>query len=258
ISLPTSDATVVVCTESAMSKDFIAHATRPLVTYGVHDGNFTAGNILWGEKTSFDIMHHDSVLAQVEMSLLGEHNIQNIVGVAAFLFSRNLVTPEQFVKAVDTFRGIVRRLDRKSEKTTIPIFEGFGTSYEKAKSAVAAMKQHFPTRRIVIVFEPHTFSWRNRDALHWYDTVFEGATKVFVYEPASQGASTHAQSTQEEIVSRINNSGTNAIAIINEQQTLNMLDAELTENDCVLLLTSGDLGGLIESIPKLAERMFPK
>jgi UDP-N-acetylmuramate: L-alanyl-gamma-D-glutamyl-meso-diaminopimelate ligase len=43
--------------------------------------------------------------------------------------------------------------------------EGFGSSYEKARSAIAAMKQHFPDRRLIVVFEPHTFSWRNRDAL---------------------------------------------------------------------------------------------
>lgn len=258
LKLPAQGATIVVCAEGAMSKQLITQAGRPVVTYGVREGDFTATNIVWGEYTMFDIMCNGSAVVHIEMSLLGEHNIQNIVGVAAFLFSRQLVSPEQFAKAVASFKGLVRRLDKKSDKTTIPIFEGFGTSFEKAKSAIAAMRQHFPTRRLLIVFEPHTFSWRNRAALHWYDTVFEGASNVYVYEPASQGAATHAQSTQEEIVARINASDTTAVAIINEQQALGLFDTELQENDCVLLLTSGDLGGLIESIPKLAEQKFPK
>jgi len=258
LALPPEGATIVVCAEAAMSKDLLAKISRPTVTYGVHEGDFTAANIRWGEKTSFDIKRGDALLARIETTLLGEHNIQNIVGVATFLFSKQLITPEQFARAVATFRGIIRRLDKKSDKTLVPIFEGFGTSFEKAKSAVAAMKQHFPTRRLVIVFEPHTFSWRNREALHWYDTVFLGAAQVLVYEPASQGATTHAQSTQEEIVARIAASGTDAVAITSEEQTLAMLETELGENDCILLLTSGDLGGLIESIPKLAEQKFPK
>lgn len=256
--LPPEGATTVICTEGAMSKDLVASISRPVVTYGVHEGNFTAANITWGEKTSFDIVHNGKRLVQVKMSLLGEHNIQNIVGVAAFLFSRNLVTPDQFASATASFKGIVRRLDKKSDRTTIPIFEGFGTSFEKAKSAIAAMKQHFPTRRLVIIFEPHTFSWRNREALPWYDTVFAGAAKVYVYEPATQGATTHQQSGHEEIVARIRAHGIDTIAITNEQQALDMLKTELQENDCVLLLTSGELGGLIESTPKLAEQKFPK
>ena len=32
----------------------------------------------------------------------------------------------------------------------------------------------------------------------------------------------------------------------------------LKKDDVVILMTSGDLGGLIESVPKLAEEMFPK
>ncbi len=258
VALPPEGATIVVCTETAMSKSLLAKTSRPVVTYGVHEGAFTAANIVWGEKTSFDVKQGDALLTRVETSLLGEHNIQNIVGVAAFLSSRELVSAEQFANAVATFKGIVRRLDKKSEKTSVPIFEGFGTSFEKAKSAIAAMQQHFPNRRLLIVFEPHTFSWRNREALHWYDTVFAGASKVFVYEPALQGATTHAQSTQEEIVACIAASGTDAVAITSEVQTLALLHTELQENDCILLLTSGDLGGLIESIPKLAEQKFPK
>jgi hypothetical protein len=106
-----------------------------------------------------------------------------------------------------TFLGIKRRLDRKSLRTRLPIYEGFGSSYDKARSAIAAMKLHFPGRRLVAVFEPHTFSWRNRATLHWYDDAFAGCDEVLVYEPASQGAGTHDQVTQDEIVARIRSGG---------------------------------------------------
>ena len=95
----------------------------------------------------------------------------------------------------------------------MPVYEGFGSSYEKARSAIAAAKLHFPERRLVIVFEPHTFTWRNRAAIAAYDDVFAGAAKVFIFEPASQGAGTHAQLTQDEIVARMKAAGFDAEAI---------------------------------------------
>ena len=32
------------------------------------------------------------------------------------------------------------------------------------RRAIAGMRLHFPARRLVVVFEPHTFTWRNRTA----------------------------------------------------------------------------------------------
>ncbi len=251
--------TVVVCTSGVLSAEYIntCRAMRGVVTYGVNEGDYIASNIVWGEHTTFTMNQLGTPLVSVAMSQLGEHNIENVVGVAALLFSRQLVTPEQFAQAVKTFKGITRRLDRKSEHTSIPIFEGFGSSHEKARSAIAAMKRHFPERRLVIIFEPHTFSWRNRAALSWYDDVFEGASLVLVYEPASQGQSTHEQSTHEEIVERVRATGIETVAITEESQALKLLEQKLEKNDCILLLSSGNLGGLIESVPRMAEKKFP-
>ena len=80
---------------------------------------------------------------------------------------------------------------------------------------------------------------------------------MYIYEPASQGAATHAQLTQEEIVSSVKASGVDAVAITDPGAAVKTIGDELRSGDCVLLLTSGELGGLIKSIPALAEEKFP-
>ena len=153
---------------------------------------------------------------------------------------------------------MVRRLDLKSEKTAVPIYEGFGSSYEKARAAIEAMKLHHPARRLIVIFEPHTFTWRNRDALHYYDDAFRGSDLTLIYEPATQGAETHKQLSQGEIVERVQASGTTAHAIRSKEDGLAILEDQVTDNDVILLLTSGDLGGLIGGTVALAEKKFPK
>jgi len=138
------------------------------------------------------------------------------------------------------------------------VIEGFGSSYEKARSAIAAVKLHFRERRLIIVFEPHTFTWRNRAAIAAYDDVFAGAAKVFIFEPASQGASTHAQLTQDEIVARTRAAGYDAEPIVEPKEAVDRLGGMLRADDVVLLLTSGELGGLIKTIPRLVEAKFPR
>lgn len=249
------DGTMVVCTEGPLSSEFLSSIGRPVVTYGVSQGDFTAANITWGEKTSFDIMHSGNMLAHVETSQLGEHNIQNIVGVAAFVFTQQLMSPEQFAAAVASFKGIRRRLDRKSDNTTVPIYEGFGSSYDKLKSAMAAMKRHFPTKRLVVVFEPHTFSWRNRQSLGWYDDVFAGADKVYVFNPPHDGKT--VELSVEEICAQVAKSGIATVAAHTPDDVLTGLRAELGQNDAILLSSSGAMGGLIESVPALADELLP-
>jgi UDP-N-acetylmuramate: L-alanyl-gamma-D-glutamyl-meso-diaminopimelate ligase len=252
-----ADGSIVMCVEGPLSADVLAKINRPVVTYGVRQGEYQAADIVWGERTRFTLMRGGERIVALETNQLGEHNIQNIVGVATFLLTHKIATPEQIAAAIASFRGIRRRLDRKSEKTSLPIFEGFGSSYDKARSAIAAMKQHFPAQRLVVVFEPHTFSWRNREAIGWYDNVFGGANKVYIFEPAAQGAATHAQISQDEIVARVLSAGFDVEPISDPDHALNTIGSALRADDVVLLLTSGNLGGLIESIPRMAEQKFP-
>ncbi len=255
IQLPPPEATIVVSAEGSLTDEFLQKINRTVVTYGLHKGEFQAANIVWGEKTTFDITRDDEVVVHVETTQLGEHNIQNIVGVAAFVFSKQIMTPTQFAAGIASFKGVVRRMDRKSEHTSIPVFEGFGSAYDKLKSAIAAMRQHFPSRRLLVVFEPNTISWRSRSALTQYDDAFSGAAQAYIFNPPHDGKPTELSA--EEIADRIRTSGTPALALNTPEEILEALKQDLEQNDCMLISSSGAMGGLIESIPKLCEEKFP-
>lgn len=248
---------VVASTSGELSARFLASLARPVITYGVDEGEWQVRDIVWGERTRFTIVRGGREIVRCETGQLGLHNIENMLGVAALALSLSLVSPEGFAAAMASFRGIRRRLDRKSEKTRIPMFEGFGSSYDKTVSAIAAMKQHFGDRRLIVVFEPHTFSWRNRATLHWYDDAFRGAAKVFVWPPAEQGAGAHEQVGQAEILARLEAAGVNAAGITPDGGAVEAIGQALAEDCAVLFLTSGPLGGLIETVPAWAEAYFP-
>ncbi len=232
--------------------------TGKIVLYSLRDAStWHAANISYGATTTFDLMKAEEKIISLSTTLLGEHNIENIVGISALLLEKGALTREELAHGVASFQGVKRRMELLSPRSSVPVYEGFGSSYEKAKSAIAAMKKHFPERRLVVVFEPHTFSWRNRAALEWYDHVFQGADRVYIYEPASQGKDTHEQLSQEEIVARVNASGIDAEAITSPAEALAHLEGELQGTDAVLLLTSGGFDGLLASIPALAEKQFP-
>ena len=235
-----------------------ANLSSPIAFYALDDkAHWHAANIERSAETGFDLMRGKEKIARLSTKMLGDHNIENIVGVGAMLLEKRLLSPAELAAGMRTFQGVKRRMELLSPRSLVPVYEGFGSSYEKARSAIVATKLHFPDRRLIVVFEPHTFTWRNRAAIAAYDDVFAGAANVFIFEPASQGAASHAQLTQDEIVARTRAAGYDAEAINDAGEALLRLGSILREDDVVLLLTSGELGGLIKSIPRLVETKFP-
>lgn len=235
----------------------VAHETRArIVWYDTEpcDGWF-ARDVVYGETTRFKLVGPGGRTVPLATGLLGAHNVENIVGVAALLLERGLVSEAALAAGVASFTGIRRRLDRLTGASRVPLIEGFGSSYEKARSAIEAMRLHYPERPLVVVFEPHTFSWRSRDALPWYDTVFEGVEKVLLIPPPTHGAASHHQSSFDEIIARIAGAGVPVQGVADAEAATDAL-SHLTGGEVVLLLSSGPLLGLPDSLPPVFDRLY--
>ena len=231
-------------------------AGRRVVWYGREPcPGYFADAVEIGEITRFDLVSPSGQRIPLETSLLGLHNIENIVGAAALLLERGDVSAEALQRGVRRFRGVARRLDKKTVDSTVPAYEGFGSSYEKARSAIEAILLHFPTRPCVVVFEPHTFSWRDPAGLAWYDSVFEGVARVLLLPPPTHGAGT-AQSSQGEIARRIADAGVRVTQVAGAAAVLADLSATLAGEEVVLLLSSGPLDGLPDTLPPLLDGRF--
>lgn len=258
IKLIPADGSLTACLDGEHISAFIKNIPIPVITYALNSpADWTAKNISYGETTTFSLFHHEQKVADLSTTLLGRHNVENIVGVSALLLSQNLITPSALAAGVRSFKALTRRLDLKSTRTALKIYEGFGSSYTKARAAIDALKLHFPEQRLLVVFEPHTFSWRNRAYLSYYDTAFAGAAHIFIYKPPLHGAATHDQLTLSEIVLQIKKSGANATGFETADLGLRLIMSKWKLEDIILLLTSGDLGGLIKNLPAAAESVFP-
>jgi UDP-N-acetylmuramate: L-alanyl-gamma-D-glutamyl-meso-diaminopimelate ligase len=255
-SLP-DDGILVLSADEPHAASLAKDTRAEVVTYGMTAAaDWHAGNVAHGTKTTFELMHGEKSVATLSTALIGEHNISNIVGAAAMLLEKQLITPEQLSAAVKDFKGPARRLDKKTSRSSVPAYEGFGSSREKLRAAISALKGTYPDKRIVVVFEPHTFSWRNSNMLYWFDTAFEGAGLIVLYKPAEQGAATHEQSTQKEMVERLAKTGIPVETAVNGNEVMDTLQKQITKDDLVLLSSSGPMDGLIEEIPKWLDNTF--
>ena len=247
---------LLVCAHAHKALHRITEGRR-VAWYGLEpDAAYHVRDIVIGEITSFTLVTPRGERIALETELLGLHNIENIVGASALLLELGLVDAASLQKGARSFRGVARRLDKKTTTSRLPAYEGFGSSYEKARSAIEAIQLHFPSRPLVVVFEPHTFSWRNEEAKAWYDSVFAGVAKVLLLPPPEHGAGSHAQMSQADILARVRAAGVAAEPVANGAATLAALDASLSGGEVLLLLSSGPLDGLAATAPRLLDQRF--
>jgi len=259
VSLLPKDGILVVSKEGKNIDKVTKDAKCKIISYGFDKKSiWYPKNIVYREKTSFDLFKGKNKIINLETSLLGKHNVGNIVGASAFLLEKKLITPRELQKSIRNFKGISGRLDLKTKKSSVLVYEGFGSSYAKAKSVFDSLQLHFPNKKLITVFEPHTFGWRNAENKKWYKDIFNTSSKVLVLPPPKHGAKTHQQMDFSEIVKEIKKNKKEVYKIKNEKEALGILKKMVKKDDIIVLISSGPLFGLTASVPKLVEKMFPK
>ncbi|MES2618529.1 MAG: Mur ligase family protein [Bacteroidota bacterium] len=114
------------------------------------------------------------------LSVFGDHNLQNMEG-ARMLCNNIGITDDMFYTAIGSFTGTARRLEKVYEAQGITIIRDFAHSPSKLKATVDAVKQQYHDRKVIAVFELHTFSSLSKHFLPQYDQTMKAADESIVY-----------------------------------------------------------------------------
>lgn len=110
-----------------------------------------------GDKTIFTIKTHQKVYEEVELALLGEHNVLNALAVFAMAKALDIEEHSIFA-AFKNFSGIARRFERKGEKRGITIYDDYAHHPEEIKRTLATLQGLARKQRKIAIFQPHRFS----------------------------------------------------------------------------------------------------
>jgi UDP-N-acetylmuramate--alanine ligase len=164
---------------------------RSLELKGVHYG-FKEENALritsfsqQGWKTVFAIEFQTNAHLNIEIPLIGAHNVLN----AAAVFGMGLLLhiPEEKIRsAFASFQGVVRRADFKGEQDQIAAYDDYAHHPTEIFATLQAMKRAVESRRLVVIFQPHRYS-RTRDLLSEFSRAFTEADVVVLTDIYSAG-----------------------------------------------------------------------
>lgn len=108
------------------------------------------------QKTKVRIRHK---YCEVDLSLriAGRHNALNVCGVYALAKELGL-SDDRIKKAVESYTGCRRRLERKGENKGVVYYDDYAHHPTEIIQTIEAIRNWFKDKRLIVIFQPHTFS----------------------------------------------------------------------------------------------------
>lgn len=169
--VPLIDGVCVLCNEDPVVKALARRVKRNTITYGLgpshspstykrdqEGANLIARDIsLLPFAASYTLMKDGESLGRVEIAIPGIHNLLN--SLAACAVALLLDIPFEIIKeGLKNFSGVERRLELKGEKQGIKVYDDYGHHPTEIKKTLAALRNAYPDRRIIAIFQPHRYT----------------------------------------------------------------------------------------------------
>lgn len=192
-----------------------------------------------GFSTRFSFVWNGVLYKEIEMPLIGQHNVLNTVAVFALALSLG-GSDAEIRRAIKSFQGVGRRADKIGEKGSIAFFDDYGHHPTEIKTTLAAFKQSHPKNRLVTVFQPHRYT-RTRDCLEEFADAFNDADIVVLTDIYSAGEEPLEGVDGEVVYNKISNMKKEGVYYLRKDALVEFLTGFLQEKDVVVTMGAGDI-----------------
>ena len=247
----------ILCSDDPGVQRIMPQLKRAVLTYGVEEGaDVRAVDISRSGITSVIKVARPgrTALLELELSMPGHHNVLNSLAAVAIAHELGL-DDAALQKALLYFEGIDRRLQIVGEHMIAARRVMFVDDYAHHPTEIAAtldaVRQGWPGRRIVAVFQPHRYT-RTRDLMDDFADVLNGADRLFVTEVHAAGEEPIAGADGRSICRAVRTRGqVEPVFVADLERLPDDLAPVLEDGDLLLTLGAGSIGALAQELPGL-------
>ena len=218
----------------------LQHMQPPGQSYGFNKNNdLQITNVRQnGWKQLFDLRIHQNNYYDIEIQLLGAHNVLNSAAVFG-LALKACVEEESIRRSFNTFLGVQRRCEKKGEVANVLVLDDYAHHPTEIATTLQGVRSMIGDRRLIAVFQPHRYS-RTRDCLGTYGGVFQAACEVLITDVHAAGEKPIDGVSPEEIMKELPKSA----QYVSRDFLLMFLQTFVRADDVVVTLGAGNITSL--------------
>ena len=217
-------------------------ADCPKYTYGFNsDDDFQAVAITRSTQgSSFTVLNHGQNIGHFTIHLFGDHNILNATAVIAVAYTEKIPLAD-IQQGLLTYQGAKRRFSEKDFKD-INIIDDYAHHPTEMRATIQAARQKFPDKRLVVVFQPHTFS-RTKKYASDFEEILRGVDKAYITPIYASAREKSGDITSDDLVAKI--PGAEVIDLDN------IADLAQNKDSVIVFMGAGDITKYEDALEKL-------
>ncbi len=247
----------VLCLDDEGVREILPSLSKPMMTYGVHEkADFRATNIRQdGMYTHFTVQRRgDYAPLEVTLNMPGWHNMLN--SLAAIAVATKLGVDDYAIqRSLNAFKGVGRRFqiqgDFPVKNGVVTFVDDYGHHPREVAATLEALKQAYPSRRSIIIFQPHRYT-RTRDLFEDFVQVLAGVDVLILMDIYSAGESVITGADGRSLSRAIRLRGqVDPIFVEHWEDLPKLLVGIIHENDVILTMGAGNVGQIATQLPQL-------
>lgn len=252
----------VLCSDDAGVCEILPKISKPVKTYGINEhADVRAVDIQQdGLRTHFTVQRWDGYSPlKVTLNLPGWHNMLN--ALAAITIATTLgVNDDAIIKSLAEFKGVGRRFqingDLDFDGGKLTLVDDYGHHPRELAATLEALRQAWPTRRKVVVFQPHRYT-RTRDLFEDFVAVLSSVDVLILLDIYSAGEAPIAGADGKALSRSIRVRGqVDPVFVQNREDLPTILAGIVEKDDVILTMGAGNVGQIAAELPeKLVEAL---
>lgn len=179
---------------------------KPIFYYGLEDDNdIIAKDVEYHtDGISFDVLVEENYYGHFDLPIYGKHMLLDALAVIAVCYYERLDAKE-VAKSLKTFEGAKRRFTETSIGDIV-IIDDYAHHPSEVRATIKSAKQKYPDKKIVAVFEPHTYS-RTKEFADELAKVLNTVDKAYVMDvfPAREKEEDYPNINANSIINLLDN-----------------------------------------------------
>ena len=221
---------------------------QQIITYGFDPSfDFYATDLTYDDKACphFTAMHDGKNLAEIKLSVPGRHNASNALAAIALAVTMGLDT-DAIVKGLDAFGGANRRFQYKGSVDGVTVIDDYAHHPTEIRATLTAA-ENYPHKRLVLVFQPHTYS-RTKAFLDDFADVLSMADVVVLADIFAAREQNTFGVSSKDILARLKAKGTESYYFPSFEEIEKFLLKKCMNGDLLITMGAGNVVEIGEAI----------
>lgn len=235
-----SDGFLIANADDERVRNVTQKASCNIVTYGINSGDLRASDIVFEANgcASFNVSLKGIRLGNIILNVPGIHNVLNSLAGIGTALSLG-ISFEDAKEGLFNFHGTHRRFELKGVKNGITVIDDYAHHPTEIKATLAAAK-NYPQKRIVCVFQPHTYS-RTKSLLDEFSQSFDELDELILADIYAAREKNDPSISSDILGDKIREKGIKCTNLHSFDEIVAHLHTELKEGDLLLTVGAGDV-----------------